>query len=113
METKTKNIKLFFSDIWGWLRSLFIIVFRSIKKPATFYGYKAFFWASVYAKKRTKLWKSWWDQSGKQQGVIPFDDTRLIVCSKLELKWYKKRKLLSAKSKPRKIIKNAYLKTEL
>jgi hypothetical protein len=108
---KIEITKYFFIDVYGWVNSLFIYTFRSIKRPAVFYGYSSFWFAQKYADKRTKGWKCKWDQSGKQQGVLPIADTKLIVCSKLELEMFKKKGLISKKSKPRKAIKKAYYAT--
>lgn len=113
MKDKIKVIGYFFYDCWGWLRSLFVFVFRSIKRPAVFYGYSSYYFASRYAERRTKKWKPAWDQSGKQQGVFPIEDIKLIVCSKMELKLFQKKGLLSKKAKPRKMIKKSYYTTKL
>ncbi len=80
------SIKHFIVDTWGWIRSLWIYSFRRIKKPAIFFGHSAYWFARHYAQRRDKRWKMGWDQSGKRQGIIPFDDTRIIVCSRMELK---------------------------
>jgi hypothetical protein len=112
IKIKLELIKYFFIDSYGWCRSLFVCVFRNIKKPGIFYGYASYFWACKYADKRTRNWQTKWDQSGKQQGVFPLEQTKLITCSKLELKIFKKKKLISKKLKPRKAIKKSYYTTK-
>lgn len=104
-------IEYFFIDCTGWVNSLFIYVFRSIKKPAIIYGYASYFWGCKYADKRSNNWKSFWDQSGKQQGIFPVSDTKLLVCSKMELNIFKRKKIISKSIKPRKMILKSYYTT--
>ena len=111
MKTKIQQIKFFFIDVWGWVRSLFIYCFRTIKRPAIFHGYSSYYWACKFADKRTKKWSHKWDQMGRIQGVLPIDDTHLIVCSKAELKFYKKKKIVNKKLHLRKAIKKSYYNT--
>ncbi len=106
-------IGYFFYDVFGWLRSLFIYLFKSIRKPGIFYGYSSYWFACKYAERRSRKWKSEWDQMGRQQGVFPIGDIKLIVCSHMELKVYKKKGILKSNFKPRKAIKKSYYKTEL
>jgi len=113
MKDKIKIIGYLFYDVYGWCRSLLVYVFASIKHPSVFYGYCAYYWASKFADRRTACWKPKWDQSGKQQGVFPIGDVKLIVCSKLELKLFKKKGIVSKNFKPRKAIKKSYYTTEL
>jgi hypothetical protein len=113
LKLKIQIIKYFFLDIFGWIHSLWIYCFRSIKIPGIFYGYCAYYWASKYAEKRTKNWDREWDQAGKKQGVLPLSQDKLITCSAMELKAYKKAKLVSNNIKPRKLIKKSYYTTEL
>ena len=108
-----KITEYFFIDIFGWVCSLLILTFQRIKKPGIFYGYSAYWFATKYAEKRSKKWRPEWDQSGKQQGVLPFNEIKLLVCSKLELKLFKKLKLVNKKMKPRKLIKKSYYTTKL
>lgn len=108
-----KAIGYFFVDCFGWILSLLIYVFRPISRPGIFYGFSAYYWAGKYAEKRTNKWKCYWDQDGKQQGVFPLTDTKLLVCSKLELTVYKKKGLIDKKFKPRKAIKKSYYTTNL
>lgn len=111
MKEKIQLIKFFFIDIYGWIRSLFILTFRTIKRPSVFYGYDSYYFACKFADKRTKLWDKKWDQMGKQQGVFPIED-RLLVCSKMELKVYQKRNMMSKKFNPRKVIRKSYYTTK-
>ena len=113
MKEKLQLVKFFIVDLFGWTRSLFIFVFRSIKRPGVFYGFNSYFWACKFAQKRTNKWKDRWNQSGKKQGVLPLNDTHLIVCSAAELKLYKKRKFINKKINPRKLIKKSYYTTTL
>ena len=109
----TKIAGYFIVDCLGWINSLLIYVFRSIQRPGIFYGYRHFWWAQKYAERRTKNWNPEWDQSGRQQGVFPIEEIKLIVCSKLELKIYKKKRLVKQDLKPRKAIKKSYYTTQL
>lgn len=103
----------FFIDCWGWLCGLCIYCFRSIQRPGIFYGYGSYFWAGKYAEKRTRKWRPEWDQDGKVQGTFPIMETKLLVCSKLELNIYKKNKLVNKNLKPRKAIKKSYYTTKV
>ena len=107
-----KIVGYFLIDIYGFIRSFFVYSFQTIKKPGIFFGYYHYFFASKFAEKRSRKWKSHWDQMGKKQGTFPFDDTKLIVCSQMELKMIKKRGGLDRKAKPRKMIKKSYYSTK-
>jgi hypothetical protein len=100
-------------DSLGLLKSIRIYLFRDISKPGVFRGYHSFWFACKYADKRTKKWKSKWDQSGKRQAVNPFGNTELIVCSAMELKYYNKKKLFKRRINPRKSIRKAYYTTTI
>jgi hypothetical protein len=84
-----------------------------IRKPRIFRGYCSYWYARRYADRRFKLWKNHWDQAGKQQGVFPYTDITLIVCSKSELKYFNKKSMIRNKMNPRKLIKKAYYTTPL
>ena len=112
MET-LKVIAFFFIDCYGWVRSLFCYLFAPITRPCVFYGYKSYFWASQFADRRMVKWHPEWDQHGRQQGVFPLGDVKLLVCSKMELEVYKKKGLIDKKFKPRKAIKKSYYTTSL
>jgi hypothetical protein len=114
MKKHLQIVKNFFIDIFGWLRSLWIFLFRSIKLPGVFYGYSSYSWACKFADKRSKNWQCNWDQSGKQQGIFPVDEIKLLVCSKMELKTFKNKNIIKSKNfKPRKAIKKSYYTTGL
>jgi len=104
-------IKVFIIDSFGLIKSVLIIIFRSIEKPAIFNGFHSYYFACKYADKRFKNWKSKWDQMGKKQAVLPFTETSLLVCSKMELKFFKKRKLINPNINPKKVIKKSYYET--
>jgi hypothetical protein len=112
---KAKNwlilIRHFFIDTIGLFKSIFIYLFRNIKRPGVFNGYHSLYFATLYANKRSINWKREWNQTGKQQGVIPFNETSLLVCSKLELDYFKKKHLINRKVKTKKVIRKAYYKT--
>ena len=112
MET-LKVIAFFFIDCYGWVRSLFCYLFAPITRPCIFYGYSAYYWSSKFADRRMVKWHPEWDQSGRQQGVFPLGDVKLLVCSKMELEVYKKKGLIDKKFKPRKAIKKSYYTTSL
>jgi len=119
MKLTKQNIKetiqiigYFFVDCYGWMCGLLIFLFRRITKTAIFYGYYSYYWAGKYADKRTRKWLAEWDQDGRIQGVFPIMETKLLVCSKLELDFYKKNKLVDGKFKPRKAIKKSYYTTK-
>jgi hypothetical protein len=108
-----KLVQNFFIDIYGWLLSVLVLLFRNIKKVGIFHGYFAYWFAQKYSEKRTKKWLAKWDQSGKQQCILPYGETKLIVCSKLELEYLKRKHLLPKTIKPRKLIKHSYYTTAL
>ena len=106
------QIQNFFIDIAGWFASLWIICFRDIKRPAIFYGYSVWWFGKYYARKRDKEWKIFWDQDGKEQGLFPIDDIKLIVCSRLELKHFQKMGMIGHNVNVRKYLKrDAYYKS--
>jgi len=104
---KWTKIKEFFIDIYGWIKSV-CIVLKSIKRPRIFYGYSSYWFACKYKERREKGWSVKWDQMGRQQGIFPVNDTKLIVCSKMELKLFKKKGLINKNIKPRKMMKKSY-----
>ena len=79
-------IENFTYDLFGWFNSLWTICFKDIKKPAVMWGFSVWWFATRYARKRDNRWQLGWDQEGKRQSIIPADDTRIIVCSRLEVK---------------------------
>lgn len=113
LKIRFKEFEYLIIDSFGWIKSIYILLFRNIKLPGIFYGYQSFKLATKYAEKRTRKWQNKWDQMGRIQGVMPLDDTKLIVCSKMELAKYKKLKMLNPKLKIKKAIKKAYYKTAI
>ena len=113
MKEKLQIIKYFIIDSIGWVHSLWVYCFRDIARPGVFYGFNSYYWASKYATKRFHHWHPEWDQSGRQQGVFPLGDIKLIVCSKMELNIFKKKGLVSKKMKPRKAIRRSYYTTKI
>ena len=111
MTTKLKDAWDWIVDAWGWTRSLWICKFKSIRHPATFRGFNYLKWACQYADKRSSRWRPEWDQSGRRQGIFPFREGSLIVCSAMELKAMKKMGVIGNKTKPRKAIKKALYTT--
>lgn len=108
-----KKLKETYVDSIGFIRSLWILAFRDIRKLAIFSGFKAYEIAQKYANKRTAKWSNKWDQLGKQQFIMPFSDISIIVCSKLELKALKKKGLIKKQTTIRKVTKHSFYKTEL
>lgn len=112
-----KTIKLIWYVLeyfFGWVRSLWIVLFGSIKKPSTFYGYRAAQFAAMYARRRGRRWRRHWDQSGKQQAVLAMTKAKLIVCSKMEIKDFQKANAFPKDWNARKVIqKYSYFKTDL
>jgi hypothetical protein len=102
----------YFIHLFQFLQGAWYLYFGSIKKARVFAGYNSYQFACAYANKRTKKWKASWDQSGRKQGVFPYSDTSLIVCSKMELKYMGKRRLIKNKMNPNKLIKKAYYVTQ-
>ena len=97
------KIKNFFKSIAGFFKSISILLFRTIKKPAIFYGYCHEWFARQYKVKRMLYWHRTWDQAGKQQFILKFVPGKLIVCSRLELEVYKKKGLISKDASIKKI----------
>lgn len=112
LKEKIQQIKFCLIDSYGWIKSVWIYLFRSIERPGIFYGYNSYELACKYAEKRAKNWKSHWDQMGRQQGVWPLEETSLIVASRMELKIYKKKEILNKSMKPRKAMKKSYYTTK-
>jgi len=91
----------------GLLKSVRILIFRSIKQPAIFHGYFHKWFARMYRAKRELLWHRKWDQMGREQFVLPFLPGKLITCSKLELAIYKKKGLINKDASIRKLTKKS------
>lgn len=111
-------IKMIFTSLYfileyffGAFRSFAILCFSPVKYFRVFYGWEAGKFAALYARKRTALWRKRWDQAGRIQGVIPFTETRLIVCSAAELKVLRKRKLFPDVNPRKALKKKAIFKT--
>ena len=101
-------------DVWGWLRSILILLFWDIKKPAIFYGYGVWRFATRYARKRDRRWKRQWNQKGKCQGLFPVEDDKVIICSVLELEFFQKRGMIKRGINVRKYFKRKnYYKTDM
>ena len=97
-------IEWFFVDCYGWCRSIFILCFKGIKLARIFYGYNHYNFASRYAEKRDRKWKSRYDQMGKVQGIFPIEE-KLLVCSRLEIRYYQKAGLVSKQASYSKVFK--------
>jgi hypothetical protein len=80
----------FLEYFYGFFRSLIMVVFRPVKYPGVFFGLLSRRFAKVYGRKRELLWRSYWDQKGRRQGLVNFTPTKILVCSALELKAYQK-----------------------
>ena len=107
------TVKNFVVDTVGMFKSLITLYFKGIKLPATFYGHYNYSLAKKYAYKRFSQWKDEWDQLGRQQAVIPFNQTSLLVCSKLEMKYHQKIGILSKDKNYKKYFKTlSYYKTD-
>ena len=100
-------IESFLNNIYGFLKSLWIFIFRSIKQPAILDGYCHEWFARMYRAKRELLWHRNWNQMGKEQFILPFLPGKLIVCSKLELEIYKKKGLINKAVSIRKLTKKS------
>ncbi len=98
---------IFIIDIGGMFRSIWILQFHKIHLPAIFKGHFHFYFAKRYATKRYENWENSWDQLGRQQGILPFRETDLIVCSPLELKMYQKKGMFNDQKNYKKYFKNS------
>ena len=105
--------KIFLAVFYSYciFESAWYLYVGSIRKPRIFRGYYSFWFAKRFANKRHDRWHVDWDQSGRRQGVMPYTDTTLIVCSAAELKLMGKRKLLKAHINPHKLIRKSYYTT--
>jgi len=112
-KVKRFAFKIFLAVFYSYciLESSWYLYLGGIRKPRIFRGYFSYWFAKRYADKRHDGWKDDWDQSGRRQGVMPYTDTTIIVCSAAELKLMGKRKLLKAHINPRKLIRKAYYTT--
>lgn len=102
-----KKIKTFFDSVLGFIKSCYILLFNSIRRPAIFYGYQMEWFARIYRAKRELLWHRNWNQSGREQYIMPFLRGRLLVCSKLELEMYKKKGLINKDMSIRRLLKKS------
>lgn len=108
-----KQMVIFLTDTWGMIRSVWIVCFRNIKKPGVFYGHYSYKLAQAYARKRDRRWKPKWDQNGKIQGMFPLGDTKIIICSRMEVKRFQKLGMISKIISANKFFKKAnYYKTK-
>jgi hypothetical protein len=94
-------------NLKGFFQSIYILLFRSIRKPAIFRGYQNKRFANWYRIKREICWKKSYDQMGKEQFILPFAPGRLLVCSKLEVAAYKKHGLIDKNMNTRKLLKRS------
>ena len=101
------TIKSFFASLTGFFKSLWIVLFRSIKQPAILNGYCHEWFARMYRAKRELLWHRSWNQAGREQFILKFLPGKLIICSKLELEVYKKKGLISKTASIRKLTKRS------
>jgi hypothetical protein len=90
------------------LQSIYYLYFSTIRYSRIFAGYFHWYFACKYADKRSRRWKAKWDQSGRKQGVFPYTDTTLMVCSQGELRLWQKKKLIKNNKNPKRLIKKAY-----
>ncbi len=91
--------------IKGYFKSVYVVLFRDIKKPFIFSGYCNYYFANLYRMKREFMWRKYWNQMGKEQFILKFMPGKLLVCSKLELEAYRKMGLISKDKSIRKITK--------
>ena len=109
-----KAVSEFFIDLYGWVMSVWIVLFRNIDKPAVMYGFRVWDLSRRYAVKRDENWPATNWQAGKQQGIFPVGDTKLIVCSRMELKYFQKARMINKNVNIKKMFKRAsYYKTEM
>ena len=102
----------FFINCAGWIHSIWILGFNNTDKPWIFYGYNHFELAKRYARKRYKAYPCDKDQLGKQQGVLPYQEVKLLVCSPLELKILQKKGLMKRDRNYTKYFKHSYYKID-
>jgi hypothetical protein len=113
------NIKLiarlvaqFFVNCFGWCRSVWTVYVGGIMKPRSFYGYDHFEMAKRYSLKRERKWPAKLDQLYREQAVLPYGDTSLIVLSKREIKNLQKHGMVNDKVSYKKIFKSSYFNTK-
>jgi len=102
-----KAIGLVLYNVYGFLKSVFVLLFRSIKKPAILHGYCVKWFAHNYRVKRELFWHNEWDQMGRKQFILPFRPGMWIVCSRLELAVYQKKGLISPRVNIKKFLKRS------
>lgn len=100
-------IESFLNNVYGFMKSLWILLFRSIKQPAILNGYCHKWFARMYRAKREIFWHRSWNQSGREQYILPFLPGKLIICSKMEMEVYKKKGLISKNTSIRKLTKRS------
>jgi len=107
-----QQVKYFAIDIWGFVRSCWVVLFYPISKAAIFYGYNSYNFACRFARRRSDKWPAAWDQKGKLQGMFPLEQ-KIIICSQLELKYYQKAGMIKEGVNVRKMFKrSSYYRTE-
>jgi hypothetical protein len=95
-------------NVLGFLKSIYLLLFWSIKRPCKFTGYCQLWFARQYRAKRELFWSRQWDQLGKWQYILPFSKGTLIVCSKLELKNYQKIGLINPNINVKLLMKRSF-----
>jgi hypothetical protein len=100
-------IKSTFKMLVGFFKSIRILLFNSIKRPAIFSGYCHEWFCRQYRVKRELYWHRKWNQAGREQFILPFLPGKLIVCSKLELEAYRKKGLVNNNISIRKLVKRS------
>ena len=102
----------FFKNMLGMFRSIHFLIFFDPLKMRIMFGYWHYTLAKRLANKRHSTWKNQEDQLGKTQGILPFSEDKLIVCSLMELKIFQSRGLLDPHLNCKKMFKSAYYKTK-
>jgi hypothetical protein len=96
------------SMIWHWIKNLFFVFLTTKSEPHIFQGYGHFWFAKIYANRRTKISKINKYCGGKWHYVIPAGEYSLIVLSSDEIRTARKKGMLNKNMQIEKILKSAY-----
>lgn len=96
------------SMIWMWIKNLCFVYLTTKSQVRTFTGYGHYWFAKVYADRRTKMSAINKFGGGKRHFVLPTGDYSLTVMNRLELRYFQRKGVIKSSVNLVKILENAY-----
>jgi len=95
------NIKYF-------VKNFYFVFFETKSVPKSFYGYGRFWFAKIYADKRTETGSLDGVTGRKRHFCFPYSDNIVMVCNRTEINGMIKSKMISKKVDIKYMCENAY-----